>query len=225
MINNTHNICLLKGTLVFLILAYSLNFSYSQLNIKAGYIGMDGQFEATNALFQDYNTNNSLDKTFKNLGYLQGIDIGLRYRINNLGLEAGWYNMQSSKIEALGDGVNENWRISNSQFYLGLENYFGHLGFGASIGYNNIKYRRKIESSRDRSTKQSDNFLSTKFCLIITASSGKTGISIKPFYQPQWNSHNITDFNHTLNGTKPEGLSDYLKGFGISIALYNGPQS
>jgi hypothetical protein len=196
----------------------------AQINLKAGYLGVRGEFEKSNQIFDDFNQNNTLSKGFHDFHYLQGIDLGIRYKYNRVAIEVGWNNIQSSKIKALGTNIDENWRVSNSEAYLALENYFGNFGFGVSMGYNTIRYKRKISGTRDRATIDKGKYLSSKIYVLTTVSSGKTAISIKPFYQPKWGEIDISDFNMALNGTKPAGLIDYLSGFGISIALYNGAQ-
>ncbi len=195
----------------------------AQFNLKVAYTGLRADFENTNTSFNLFDTNNALDKPYGTMHYLQGLDIGIRYKWNRIGLEAGWTNMQSYKIDALGTNIDQNWRISSSEFYTGIENYFGNFGFGASVGFNKMRYKVNIPGSRDRKSIVSESILSSKIYIFTTVSSGSTAISIKPYYVPKWGQFDITSFNESL-GVSQSKSNEYLTGFGFSIVLYNGPQ-
>lgn len=199
-------------------------YANSQLNLKVAYQGLRTDLNATNTAFQTFDNNNQLDRAYGNVHYLQGLDLGARYKYGFVALEVGWNLLQSKKVRALSESYDQNWRISSSEIYSGIEIFITkHFGLGASLGYNNIKYKQSISGSRDRKTFVDQDLLTSKFYVFATASSSNTAISIKPYYLPKWGQYDLTSFNQELNGDINK-TEDFFTGFGISVTLYNGPQ-
>lgn len=205
------------------IIGFALGNTNAQFNIKVGYTGSGLGLKQSEKAFEKFNEENTLTKAFDTKKYLQGLDLGLRYRWNNVGIEGGWTNIQSSKIDALGPDYNHNFRLSSSEFYVGLENYIGNFGFGVSVGYNTLRYKKNIIGTKDRNSVIRTSFLTSKIYLLTSVTSGSTAISIKPFYIPKWNTYNLTPFIDDL-GVSIDNPNEYFSGFGFSVILYNGRQ-
>ncbi len=198
--------------------------AFSQFNFKVGYIGLFPNLDKTNNLLTQYNDFNNPGLKYDKIKYLHGIDIGGRYIIGNTGIELGWFNAQSKKVKTQGV-ITDDWKVSLSGFYLGIERYYKNFGLGASIEYNRMRYKSKIEGISGSETVLSDQFLSSKIYLLTSASSGSTAISIKPFFIPKWNPINIASVQDEIISNGPEGpINEYINGFGITVVIYNGPQ-
>jgi hypothetical protein len=226
--------------LVFLFSLCSHHAIYSQINIKVGYGGSFPQKLEVNKVISTFNNSigKSLEDKMDEITSLNGLTLGLRYRWKKLGIDASWQSL-SSKSDFVGNIsgqptqiISDKWFISDTDYSLGLENYFGNFGYGASFGISTLRIKTDIEgASRKKRTVTEETAPFGRFYLIFQASSSIVAACIKPYIQfPLGKTYDISSFALDLNKTydpsyqiiDPIESRQYL--YGVTIALYNGPQ-
>lgn len=220
----------LKSTLLIAAMIFICSSGLlAQLNIKVGY----------NMSYQDLNrthealtlanmANESIDQKYRDIHFMNGLELGLHYQLTSFfALEASWINGSTRKSTLAGrvNGTNiENQvRVTMSEYSIAGELMFGVMGVGTSYGLRSYKHKGKIDATRFVNLSE-DTALSSRFYAIIKLKSTKSAFAIKPYYQFPYQYTNISNFNTRVNGTKPVALEDPYS-FGISFVFYNGPQS
>jgi hypothetical protein len=186
-----------------------------------------------NSIMQRYNDENPwLEDKFKEFKYLNGLEIGVRYRWHSLGIDLSFNNL-SKKSEGLGTNpstsvfFSDEWNLSINEYSLGLENYWGGIGWGAAIGRRTVNIKTDIASSRNDKEIFKDSEYSTKFYLVLSMPSNSTAVAVKPFVQFPLNSFNLSSMENEIFKDSPRDPSLFEEDFmfyGISVVFYNGPQ-
>jgi hypothetical protein len=214
----------------------------SQLNIKIGYTGGFTKAPIVNKIVHDFNANytnaqpgGKLDVALPDFRSLNGLEIGLRYRIKRMGFEASWSNI-SGRSDVYGVlstnlAFKDKWFLSLTEYSFGIENYFGHFGYGASLGYRTARFKTDIVgSTRKKKLVTDESGWGSKFYLIFQFPGQKVGIAFKPYIQVPLQTIDVSSFDQELNeqlnpsyqSVKP--LEEKFMMYGISIVLYNGRQ-
>lgn len=224
-----------KTILVPLILLFLVTGLSAQFNIKVGYSGSYHQLTEFNNQFKIHNENPDngfLEDPFPKVHVLHGLEAGFRYKFGkHIGVEATWSNGQTRRVQTSGFDANEvfiekKWRLSSNEYSIGLENYFGNLGYGASLGYRKSKISKFKSNSRKYFEVQEDKFLNLNVHLIITVETGNGTFALKPFYQAPLSDWTIDAFADNLNpGGNNTNLVENFRSFGLSFVFYNGPKS
>jgi hypothetical protein len=232
------NIYIRSSIFLIFFIPYSL---FSQVNIKVGYIGGFIKAEAINKTINDFNENFTskyngiLNDALDEVKSLHGLEIGLRYRMKNVGMELSWHNM-SDKSDVFGTLVSnvnfqDKWFTSLTEYSFGLENHIGKFGYGASLGFRTLKIRTDITGApRKKQTITSESGFASKFYILYQYPGEKVGIAFKPYVQVPLSNFDIGNFDQELNvqldknyiSNKP--LDERFFIYGISIVLYNGKQ-
>lgn len=207
--------------------------SYGQFNIKVGYASNYVQFEEVDDLFTRYNAEFMSSSDLKAARLLHGIEFGARYMFGEtVGLDFA-VSSTKSKSEALGVletpdlSVDTEWKIGLLNYSLGLENHHGPFGYGASIGYQRIKFSNSKTPTRQDVEVVSQSALASKFYLIMEASSKNIAFSFRPYISVNWDAYDVSDVQRQLfpgDATPVTGIASDPLIFGISILFYNGPQ-
>jgi len=143
-----------KIYIIAVILLIGLSLS-AQFNIKVGYEYNRSNVQMLDNIFGIYNSElasnlSELEQPLSQIKNKSGIALGLRYRYNTAAIEL-FAHRSSGDSEGLGNtnGVAYNENLSSSNLYYGIaaENQFGVIGFGASIGYETLKFRSRITGS------------------------------------------------------------------------------
>ncbi len=206
----------------------------AQFNIKVGYIGNYANLDKTNEIINLYNDDFlSIEKKLNPINFYNGIEIGTRYKLNDfIGIDIG-LNASRGQNSAVGISSSTNQIFKNSlkiqltNYYVGLENYFGTYGYGATIGYQKIKYSNRPSGSSDDFAILDQTVLSSKFYFILEVESNQNAFSLRPFVSINWDPYNIQELETALVPNSNSGISNYdenLMVFGLSLLIYNGPQ-
>ena len=225
-----------------LIIVFLDQTAYTQINIKVGYTGGFTKAPVLNKIVNDFNqsfisknTNGRLDDVLDEVRSLHGLEIGLRYRLNSVGFEASWCSIsdKSDVFGVLDDKTNfsDKWYTSLTEFSLGLENYFGKFGYGASIGYRTARIKTDIAGApRKKRLVTNESGLAPKLYLIFQFPGDKVGIAFKPYVQFPINKLDVSSFDQELNAQLDKNYiavspqDEKFLIYGISIVLYNGKQ-
>ena len=217
-------------------LAYTASLT-AQWNIKVGYAGGFMKAPVLNGVVDKFNNKypNFEDK-FETFKSIHGLEIGLRYRLRTVGFEATW-NSMSARSDFVGKspGSNSNfqdkWFMSMTEYSIGLENYIGNFGYGATLGYRTFRMKTDITgATRKKRVVVEESGLASKFYLLYQVAGNKVGIAFKPYVQFPLQELDISNFDQDLNvqlddaynAEKPQLEKFFM--YGISIVLYNGKQ-
>jgi hypothetical protein len=211
----------------------------AQLNIKVGYSGAWPQDARVNEIIDKFNAGigSLLEKPMNNFSSMHGLSVGLRYRSKKVGVEASWQSLSdrssyTGKVNGVNGPVtvNDKWFLSETEYSLGVENYFGRFGYGASIGYGTMRIKTDISGSRKKREVVNTSAPLGKFYLIFQYPSNNVAAAIKPYIQFPLGDYDITNFDKDLfttydaNYTSSQSYINRNTTLGISIILYNGPQ-
>jgi hypothetical protein len=228
--------------LIFFVSICSIAKVPCQLNIKIGYNGGFMKAPELNKIVDRFNddflvtySGKTLDDRLDQFRSLHGLEVGLRYRLNRVGFEVSW-NSISDKSDIFGTLTNnsnfqDKWYLSLTEFSTGIENYFGHFGYGASIGYRTGRIKTDITGApRKKRTTTTESGFASKFYLIYQIGGDKVGLAFKPYVQVPLKNLDVSNFDQELNvqlsptyqTVKP--IEERFFMYGISIVLYNGKQ-
>lgn len=221
-------------TFVCSVLILYVSIASAQFNIKVGYNGNYTNLNTTNEIFNLYNTDmNPAEKKLKPIRFYHGIEIGGRYKIGEyFGLDFG-IATASGKNSAKGlsipnsEAIDNQIKIQLTNYYLGLENYFGRYGYGATLGYQKIKYKNRLSTSSENLDILSQKALNSRFYLIFEVPSHMTSFSFRPFVSLNWEPYDLAKLDDALLINSELPTSNYEENaviFGLSILIYNGPQ-
>lgn len=235
---------LLRKNIVILPLFFMIlcTTSFGQLNIKVGYTGgftkapvLNAIVDRFNADFVKNNPEGKLEDPLDQIRSLHGLEVGLRYRLKSVGFELSWHNM-SDRSDVFGTLNNKSrfvdkWFTSLTEYSLGVENYFGNFGYGASIGYRTARTKTDITGApRKKQLITNESGFANKFYLIFQYPGDKVGIAFKPYVQFPLKEVDVSSFDQELNvqldnayqAVQPQTERFFM--YGISIVLYNGRQ-
>lgn len=218
-------------------MTYIATAAIGQLNFKVGYSFGYTQMTDANILHRAYNDSKDypgkpgIVEIMKDLHWMHGIEVGVRQKWESVGVEISYQNLGRDR-SALGLELDET-AFEKTLFYstrtysLALENYFGPVGYGASIGRTKMKVSTDIDGINN--TKRplvSDGNLSSQFYLLLAAQGTKTvSLTIKPYVSINWGGFNLSKLEPELNVETTLDLTDVQPTFfGVSVLFYNGPQ-
>ncbi len=219
---------------IFLILFLSIcAVCQAQFNVKAGYSFAYTGAPANNAIISDFNTQNAfrLDREMKDVHLVSGIEIGLNYKFENLGIEFNFENLSTDK-DALGeDSVTGDlfrqklyWGLSG--YSLGIENIWGKFGYGIALGRRKHKVQENIATTNEKRSIMQKSINSTKIYAIFNLGGTKSlSFQVRPFVNIPWQSTDLSLVRDSLELAPSNDSLEKFVTYGISFAFYNGPQS
>lgn len=224
-----------SGLILFLMSAV---ISLGQWNIKVGYTNGFTQATDYNDVVNNFNKNVEniylLDDALDPLTSLHGLELGIRYKINTVGFELSWANLNKrSDVFASQNNINRlqsRLFTSLTEYTLGAEKYYGILGYGASLGYRHLSIKTDVPGSRrKRSEITGEPGWAGKFYLIIQIPGDKVALAFKPYVQFPLTNYEMGRFEEGLNNkfgfsTRDNVASERFFMYGISVVLYNGKQ-
>jgi len=222
----------MKRCFLIIILGLCWVGSYSQFNIKVGYTTMYSSLEATNNLFKIYNDRNEfLEDRLEDIHFFHGVDLGLRYRAGNFGIESGvMYYTRSSKASGIdpdnGNSVQNEWTLPVLEYSLGVENFYGPFSLGASIGYKKLRYKNSIAGSNEKQQIFGDSQMATRIHVQWEFEGDNVSFAIRPWYSTLLDDYMISEVGERLNpglNLPDDSYFENFSAFGISILFFNGP--
>lgn len=213
---------------VILLLGLSLS---AQFNVKVGYEYNRNDDAMLSNLINQYNTERPfLEAKLGQAKNKSGLALGLRYRFYTTAIEL-FAHRYSGDSEAIGvdDGTDFSEKISTSNLYYGvaLENQYKKVGFGASIGYETLKFKTRISTSSTNREFLNQRELASRVYLSFEFPSNNVALSIRPYYHFSLGEYNLLPFKEEVLPTVNVNTSDLIfkpSSWGITIVLYNGRQ-
>ncbi len=212
---------------------------WGQVNIKVGYTNgftkAPGYNDIVNTFNNNVESNLKLNDALDELKSLHGLELGVRYRINNVGFELSWANL-SKRSDAFASDQNINrlqTRLftSLSEYTLGAENYLGYFGYGASIGYRYLSIKTDVPGSRRKRTELlGEPGWAGKFYVLFQIPGDKVALTFKPYIQFPLSEYNLDNFEKGINekfgyDARASVPTERFFMYGVSVVLYNGRQN
>ena len=219
------NMRVVKALSILLFLVITHVTGHAQFNVKIGYNPIFGAFNGVNAAQDAFVSNNGeVQSGFRNLSFMHGIQLGVRYRVGKLGVELGWESLSSDR-QAL--SFNPNNEVFTTREYnhdlrtwsLSLDQYLRPVGFGAALTRTNYSVGRVIGNNRIPIIDEGHWGLRFQLNLILQESS-RVSFVIRPYYQFYLQDYNIERLASDLNNAA--ATNESLSYFGLSLVFYNG---
>jgi hypothetical protein len=212
----------------------------AQFNFKIGYDPTYINLDKVNFVSKNLNEKAPvLDKKLQNVKFMNGIEVGLRYRINNIALEGGWCTRfvtrnQVFYTDASKETKKTQFFNANTQTYnLGATLSFGKYGFGATVDRNFLNFTEKDaeQSKRLKVFDKSLRYNSTTFFLQREGQlSDVLSFVVRPYVQlPTRAMVNIKSFQTAFapqsTVENPDGYEQNMTMLGIKFIFFNGEQN
>ncbi len=223
----------MKSTLtLFLIITVFLFPSWvsAQFNVTTGY-ELSYQFSDNfNDIIQKFNTQNDfLDSNLEELKIMHGLQLGLRYEVENiLAFTLGWkYRFKNSTASGTEPTTLTNVKrelfIRQNVLSVGFENQFGFIGYGATLDYNRVGFKQEIDNNSKKKISTDHHFGSTFYLNFISPRSNQIRLSVRPYIQIPWTKMDLAKLDMELNETvNTEKIEEGFMNFGIMFIFLNG---
>ena len=216
---------------ILLLLTFTtvVTHAFSQINIKIGYNLTFPDFKVSDQLLSDFSPEDGeIRKSFGDLNFVHGIQLGLRYQISDMAVELGWENMSRTRnaliyrapIDAF---MDREYNFSLSSISFGVDNYFDRFGIGTTLLYQKMGVSRLIGSNDLNLVAQRELALRLQFILQVQESS-LVSLMIKPYYQFNLKGYDLTPLANDLGLSGISRLEESPSMFGLSLVFYNGRQ-
>jgi hypothetical protein len=222
-----------KKNILFLLFLFPF-LAQAQINVMVGYDLGFKKPQEVNAAITRYNNENALSKKMAQVWNMNGLDLGLSYRLDFLTLEGHYVtrfktvgSTQTTATETLKNYV----KLNDQNYSFGAMASFGKFGFGAAWERHGFRFSKKFSSDKrfveafDPTLKYSTLNLFLDFHFKMNP---QLGFHARPYYQLPLGgdaiSQNVLDENLLLN---PQSITESNTNwgyFGIKLLFSNGKQ-
>ncbi len=220
----------IQNYLLALTLFFSLlNTLSAQLNTRIGYSYSFSQLSETNNILDRFDDQRPwLEEKFNHLRGMNGLILGLQYRLGSTALDISYFNrFKSVKAEGTDPQTNTSFfhRLNMSQqgLSLGLEQFIGSFSIAATIDRNLYRVKLKEESEGDNLRILNEMGWSSHFFIgIKTKKNSGIAVSLRPFLQIQWTDFNLGKIEEALELSPVEDKEERPMSIGIQLIFSNG---
>jgi hypothetical protein len=200
----------------------------AQINIKAGYSFSLVHDEAIDLLIEEVNQAGTYDRDYKNLRWVHGFDIGVRFKSGPHAFEIGYlggYRHLVAHINnpAGGDDLKDKLIFDTESFGLGYQLSDDHFGIGAELQYQFYYTKAKLKLP-EVSFKDVQEMWATKlYLMFILEGSGSVTAVIEPYYILPSKGYDPQPLQQFMETTINPSQNKWTR-FGLSFLFYNGFQ-
>ena len=202
----------------------------AQFNLKVGYNGGFGDPEFFNTILEDYNAERPwLDKTYDDLDYLQGLQLGVRYRFGPAAVDFTWHNrFKRFEAEGIDPSTNSEYirevNLQLSSYAIGIESFIGEFSYGASFDVDRLNIKTEKTGRNDRFTVEDQLGIGSHFFVSYTIEASPfLYFSIRPYAQIPWSKFDLSKLSDELNpGTDYDDYQEDFMNFGVMFIFFNG---
>ena len=222
----------LKIAIALIFLLYFCNIITAQLNFTMGYSSVFYKNESLKNVvntFNDFNKD-TLNSPFKTPSYLHGLEMGVRYKWENVAIQGGFslrLNTNKALFRQANDGTLSQKLITNyNAWFIGATGYVNKwFGLGTSFDFTTTRVKNKLQTDKNSTAYLDQTGTSSQVFLVFDLPANKVlSLSIKPFFQWPWNNTDFTGLQKSLNG-KTEDLNSKWWTAGITFLFCNGVQN
>ena len=200
-----------------------------QANIKIGYnLGLP-ELPINDEILSSYNPPDSeVIESFGSIGFMHGIQLGVRYRWGNLAAEFGWESISRDRTalsyrSSTDSFSDRQYNYALSGLSIGLDNYIGKFGIGSTLLYQKLKIDRSIGNNNLGIINERQLGLRMQFIWQIQEGEF-VSLMIKPYYQFSIGKYNLDPLARDVDVNSGSEFMENPKIFGISLIFYNGRQ-
>ena len=206
----------------------------AQLYLKVGYVGASLNYAPSDDLLERYNEERPyLDKEFREINVLNGIDAGILYRVGPVGIEGGAeLSFAQRRSDGRPAGATEDFRerlfYTLTGYYLGVNFGTQTVYAGGSLVRTSLSFKYNNSDEEDKVTLfDAPGFESLRFYVSIEPPTDERfKLAIRPFVQLPLGDLNIRPLGEFFEPDFAAGASDdvYSDGwqlFGLRIILCN----
>lgn len=205
----------------------------AQLNIKAGFTSLYTPAKQHNSIVAEFNNQEEarLQNPMSNLHFLNGLQVGARYRFSGVALDVTWENVLR-KRKGNGEDPSTLTLFEKEYFYninaisVNIESIINeNLIFSLGLGRRNTRIRRYINGSQVRidlfDEKQYQYFVQAKLMFVLSPNAS-TPIALIPFYSYPLKHIGLGEFQQDLGLATVSDTKERFTSFGFSIVYYYG---
>lgn len=208
--------------------------SYGQLNLSVSYNTSLTNPTGHQSIIDQFNNDRPwLQRAFKEIEWLNGYGLGVRYKVDRIAFNIRWEN-QLNRFSAAGTDPTTDESFDQTLFFklstysIGLESFFGERWSAhASFDFNRVRYRTEFADIDERFEVMRDWGIGSTFSFGPNfVSDGLMHVSLRPFIHISWSNHDLTELNSSLNpNVNPADVNveEEFLNFGLKIIFYNGP--
>lgn len=216
-------------TLIILLFFSALDLA-GQINVITGYDGGYTEANSYNDILNRYNlSQDSIQESYGDFNFLNGITLGLSYRIEDISIEALWIE-RNSQVTVNGINPETGRSFTNDienrmrTISVGLNAHLRNFIIGGTINADLLRINYDTNTMERINVSRQSEYSSRLYAGFFVRANQALSISLRPYVQIPWGSFNLNDLDETINGTRTNTQEDFMH-FGISLFLYNGAQN
>jgi hypothetical protein len=224
----------IKNIILFFLIFTSLCLK-AQINVTVGYDLAIKKLEEVNSTIQRYNDETpGLSKKMPQIWNMNGLDLGLRYRIGFIALEGHYltkFKNAGARQTVADDVLKNSIKLNDQSFSFGTVLYFNKFGLGAAWEKHSFRFSRKFSDDKkyveafEETPKYSTLNLYADF---YTKLNDNMGFIIRPYYQFELRGNDISanqiEKNLLLNPTVNNNSATKWGFWGVKFIFSNGKQ-
>ena len=201
----------------------------SQVNIKIGYHVAIPSFTENDRILSMFEPSGSrVEQPFGSLKFMHGIQLGLRYKWENVGVELGWENASRDRTALIYNPstdtfTDRQYNYGFGGYYFGMDSYFNQFGLGSMILLQNLNVDRVVGNNELNLISDTELALRLQFIWQVQESS-LVSLMIKPYYQFSLGSYSLAPLANDLGVGGANSFQESPNIFGVSLVFYNGRQ-
>lgn len=217
----------IAGLLTVIFGFFSLSIS-AQVNVKAGYSFSLVSDDNIDQLIREVNQAGDYDRDYKNLRWVHGFDVGVRFKSGAHALELGYLGGYRHLIAHInnpagGNDLKDKLIFDTQAACMGYQLSDEHFGIGAELQYQWYITKAKL-TLPDRSFKDVQEMWATKlYLMVILEGSGSVTAVIEPYVILPTKGYNAQPIQEYMETTINSSQNKWTR-FGLSFLFYNGFQ-
>ena len=217
-----------KAIFAFVVLMFATTISQAQFNVKVGYRLAILDTDGVNASIRAYNDQTNIGQDSRaGIRFLNGLDLGIRYKLRGLAFEAGVFAVNSTQDLYGTLDFDESLQASLRNFYAGVDFKYRGIGIGTHIGSQRLRYQAALGGLNDRFEIYKETQIAHQIHLIFEHASENIAFSLRPYVSYALSPYNLNEVDKALftSGTTPASeFENDLLIFGLTLTFYNGAQ-
>lgn len=164
---------------------------------------------------------------FGPLGFMHGLQMALRYRLQSSSIEIGWerINRSLSALAYLATDdrfLDRTYDYGLTSYHLGVDHYFGMFGFGSRLYWTTIGIDREV-GDNDLELVSDSHFQLDLHLNWVVQRSDYVSLVVQPYYRFSLSDLELSSLATDVGGSSPTSVGG-MSLFGLTLAFYNGRQ-
>ncbi len=205
--------------------------SQAQFSVNIGYSAAIYKNPALTEVLRTFNQTekDTLSQGFRSPYYLHGVQMGVRYKWDDLAVEGSYTFRQNTNAAVFGNPdlnpITQKLNTNYNAWSLGITGYVNDwLGIGTSFDYTTVRIKNKWSNEKTSTVLLQQNGQSSTVYLVIDfPANNLLSMSLKPFFQLPWAKTDLSQLNENLT-SRTQSVQSRWWTAGITLLLCNGNQ-